>query len=80
MAVTIKSFTLLNGVLPGPVSLVISDNPDLERATTLISVRLQSDTPYKRSVFLSQREALLRVRELIDAEIERLDTFHHAQD
>ena len=79
MAATIRSFTLLAGVQPGPVSLVLSDNPDLEKATILISARMQLDTPYKRSVLLSQREALLAVRNIVDAEIDRLDILQHAR-
>jgi len=77
-AVSITSYALLDGVLPGRVSLVISDHADPEEATTLISLRLKSETPYKRSVLLSQREVLLRARGLIDEEIERLDKLHHS--
>lgn len=76
--IPIRSYSLLTGLLPGPVQLTLADHQNAEEATTLISIRLQSDEPYKRSVLISQRYALQQARALIDAEIVRLDTLQNA--
>ena len=72
MSLITHRFTLLNGALPGRVEVVVSDNRDLEQATTSLVLRLQCNAPYNRSVVLAEVEALRSARKLIDDEIERL--------
>lgn len=71
-ATTLRSFTLSTGVLPGQVELVLSNHVNPELATTWLSLRLRCDSPYKRSIVLAQKEALVQVHALIETEIERL--------
>jgi hypothetical protein len=68
-AAKITQFSLLNGFLPGPVRIVISDHADEAHATTWLSLRLPSPSPRNRSVQIAQAEALESAHLIIGEEI-----------
>jgi hypothetical protein len=68
-AAKITQFSLLNGFLPGPVRIVISDHADEAHAHTWISIRLTSPSPRNRSVQIAQAEALETAQLIIAEEI-----------
>ena len=73
MNAKLLSFKLLAGEIPGPVEAVIADKADPALATIWLSLRLQCDAPYNRSVVLAQVEALESARDAINEEIARLN-------
>ena len=74
MNAKLVNFKLLAGEIPGPVELVIADKSDPALATIWLSLRLQCNAPYSRSVVLAQVEALGSARSAITLEIDRLST------
>ena len=68
-AAKITQFSLLNGFLPGPVRIVISDHADEGHANVWLSLRLNSPSPRNRSVQIAQAEALELAHLIIGEEI-----------
>jgi hypothetical protein len=77
-AAKITHFSLLNGFLPGPVRIVISDHAEEAHATTWLSLRLTSPSPRNRSVQIAQAEALELAHLIIGEEIRVLRNLKEA--
>ena len=58
--------------MAGLVSFALGDNEDVERSNEWVSGQVVSELPNQKSLALHQIKVLMRARDLIDAEIERL--------
>ena len=64
----------------GPVELFAGDRPDHEAPTEWVSARILLDQTNDKSLALIQIAALSKVRDLIDDEIQRLESVYDANE